>query len=232
MAFRRVVLDLGEPDEVELVFRWFERHPFTGLDPSLVDRCALSMAIDQRRSGGDYATEEDWATIEANAQAVRNDLLLLGQAGSPRGPRRSTGCHCSTRSSTWPPTCSPWSTGSSDPPGRTRSLAPSSPTQPTHSPRSSPSSGRRPATRPPRTLRGCTLVAEGVHDDREQIQVVVGDGGAGTHDVEPDVVGEAERQAPHHDGDASASLSRQMSVTTLTAGKTVQPVDSDAGPSS
>lgn len=84
VAFRRVVLDLGEPDEVELVFRWFERHPFTGLDPSLVDRCALSMAIDQRRSGGDYATEEDRATIEANAQAVRNDLLLLGQAGADR----------------------------------------------------------------------------------------------------------------------------------------------------
>lgn len=78
LAFRETVAGLGPWREVEDTLRWFKDHPWVGLDVALRDR--LSQAIEfNSEFEGVYPEHIDGA-VEANAQAVRSDFLLLARA--------------------------------------------------------------------------------------------------------------------------------------------------------
>lgn len=80
LAFREIVLDVGDPQEVERILYWFADHPFVGLDPGLLGRCEESADILQRftESAGYSGGEEEIA--RRNAEALVAELRLLGRA--------------------------------------------------------------------------------------------------------------------------------------------------------
>jgi len=78
LAYRSIVLDLGDPAPVEHALYWWERNPWVGLDPALAERIHRLIAIDTRREEGVYATPDDEAEAAACARAVVGDLGLLG----------------------------------------------------------------------------------------------------------------------------------------------------------
>jgi len=78
LEFRSIVLDLGDPETVENALFWWERNPWVGLDPTLIERVRRLVEIDERREDGVYAAPEEEAEAEACARAVVGDMGLLG----------------------------------------------------------------------------------------------------------------------------------------------------------
>lgn len=79
LAFRDVVLSLGAPpNDVEHTLSWFERHRFTGLDPSLVERCRYALDLRPDPTDGGVLSPEYEAYAESNSRAILGDLRLLG----------------------------------------------------------------------------------------------------------------------------------------------------------
>ncbi len=79
LAFREVVLSLGAPpDDVEHALAWFERHRFTGLDPSLVERCRYALELRPQPTDGGVVSAEYQAYAESNSRSILGDLRLLG----------------------------------------------------------------------------------------------------------------------------------------------------------
>ncbi len=77
--FREIVLSLGHPDDVEHALSWLETHRFTGLDPSLVERCQYAVELKaQRAPDGSYPSVEYERNAEPNSRAILGDLWLLG----------------------------------------------------------------------------------------------------------------------------------------------------------
>jgi 5-methylcytosine-specific restriction protein B len=78
LDYRSIVLDLGDPAAVEHALFWWERNPWVGLDPGLLERVRRLVAIDGWREEGVYATPEDEAEAATCVRAVVGDLGLLG----------------------------------------------------------------------------------------------------------------------------------------------------------
>lgn len=78
LRFREIVLDLGEPGAVSHALHWWERNPWVGLDPGLVERVARLVELDERREDGVYASPAEEAEAGDCARAVVGDLRLLG----------------------------------------------------------------------------------------------------------------------------------------------------------
>ena len=80
-AFRDVVLALDvPPSDLAHAFFWFGKHPFVGLDPSLLERCARAVAIADARDGDVYASDDDRDEARLQARTVLGDLRFLGTA--------------------------------------------------------------------------------------------------------------------------------------------------------
>jgi 5-methylcytosine-specific restriction protein B len=77
-AFRNVVRDLGDAESVSHALYWWERHPWVGFDPCLIERVRRLVEIDERREDGAYASDADAAEAETCARAVVGDMSLLG----------------------------------------------------------------------------------------------------------------------------------------------------------
>lgn len=78
LAYRSIVLDLGDPAAVEHALFWWERNPWVGFDPALLERVRRLVAIDDRRLEGVYATPDDEVEAAVCARAVVGDMSLLG----------------------------------------------------------------------------------------------------------------------------------------------------------
>jgi 5-methylcytosine-specific restriction protein B len=78
LDYRSIVLDLGDPAAVEHALFWWERKPWVGLDPGLLERVRRLVAVDGRREEGVYATPEEEAEAATCVRAVVGDLGLLG----------------------------------------------------------------------------------------------------------------------------------------------------------
>jgi 5-methylcytosine-specific restriction protein B len=79
VEFREAVLSLGESDEVEHALSWLETHRFTGLDPSLVERCRYAVNLKaERPADGSYPSVSYQRHAESNSRAILGDLWLLG----------------------------------------------------------------------------------------------------------------------------------------------------------
>jgi 5-methylcytosine-specific restriction protein B len=80
--YRDIVMSSGRtPFEVEELLWWMDNsHPFTGLDPALVDRCRESVELGNARSANNntYASPSDAAKAERNARAILGELKLVG----------------------------------------------------------------------------------------------------------------------------------------------------------
>jgi 5-methylcytosine-specific restriction enzyme B len=81
LRFREVILSLGKPGIVEAALRWWDEHPFVGLDPALVDRLQRADAVDRGRTADEaYVSEEDRLLAEREARTCLGELKLLGRA--------------------------------------------------------------------------------------------------------------------------------------------------------
>lgn len=81
LEYRHVLHSLGgPPQEVEHAFYWFDRHPFVGLDPSIVERVRRVDTLNGRRVDEGYGTTEDEEAARFGAAAVSGELRLLGDA--------------------------------------------------------------------------------------------------------------------------------------------------------
>ena len=80
VSFREVVSELGSPfDEIEGTLWWLDRHPFVGLDPALIERCAQNGEILRRWSQErGYGSEEEERISSQNSRASQGELKLLG----------------------------------------------------------------------------------------------------------------------------------------------------------
>lgn len=78
LDYRSIVVDLGDPAAVEHALFWWERNPWVGLDPGLLERVRRLVAIDGRREEGVYATPDEEAEAATCVRAVVGDLSLLG----------------------------------------------------------------------------------------------------------------------------------------------------------
>lgn len=84
LEFRNLILELGQPEEVEGILYWFHENPFTGLDPALRRRCGESADILRRyRSSGSYAAGDEEIAAE-NAVRILGELRLLGAKLKPQ----------------------------------------------------------------------------------------------------------------------------------------------------
>lgn len=83
LAYRETILSVRTPEATPYnTFGWLNNHhPFCGLDPSLVERCAenaVLMATWQEESG--YPDPDSARRAEMNAQAMRAEMALTGKA--------------------------------------------------------------------------------------------------------------------------------------------------------
>lgn len=77
-TYRRIILSLGEPFAVERILYWFHDNPFTGLDPTLVDRCKEAAdGIRAFKEAGEYLSGEE-EIARQNAITILGELRLLG----------------------------------------------------------------------------------------------------------------------------------------------------------
>ncbi len=84
LEYRDIVLSFGRPAvDIERLLWWVnETKPFTGLDPSLVERCDESIRLAQVRqaNAGEYPTADDAEQALLNARCILGDLNLAGEA--------------------------------------------------------------------------------------------------------------------------------------------------------
>lgn len=81
IKFREAVLDLGREPEVSHALYWWERHPFVGLDPTLLERVERVLVLNEARDAeGSYGNEEKRSAAEMCARVLIGDLSLLGAA--------------------------------------------------------------------------------------------------------------------------------------------------------
>ena len=85
LAYRSVLASLGEsPQDVEHALYWFDRHPFVGLDPSIVERSRRIHALNDSKVGDDYQTPEQGESARASTAAILGELRSLGDAARDR----------------------------------------------------------------------------------------------------------------------------------------------------
>jgi 5-methylcytosine-specific restriction protein B len=82
LSYRTIALASGlSAFDFESILWWMnETKPFTGLDPSMLDRCVENVALaDEWRSNGNaYPTPEAARTAERNARAIVGEIRLVG----------------------------------------------------------------------------------------------------------------------------------------------------------
>lgn len=81
LRFREGILQFSSPPVLmERILWWFERHPFTGLDPSLLDRCAENADwLKNWEATHAYPGPDEERLAEQNATIIMADLRLLGK---------------------------------------------------------------------------------------------------------------------------------------------------------
>ncbi len=81
LQYRALLTEVDDdPLRAATCLSWLNRHPFVGLDPSLVDRCRDGAAIVNRWSTKDgYASAQDEEDARRQALAVIADLNLIGE---------------------------------------------------------------------------------------------------------------------------------------------------------
>ena len=84
VEFRRVVLSLGHPDDVEGALRYLEDEKFLGLDPSIIERCRRNVELNDSMREGIYVSEADTRAAASNARAIVGEMSLLGEALAER----------------------------------------------------------------------------------------------------------------------------------------------------
>lgn len=81
LAYRDLLMTLSDtPHEATFALGWYSKHPWVGLDPTLIDRCETARAIfDEWLPERTYANESIEATASTNATAMANEVTRLAQ---------------------------------------------------------------------------------------------------------------------------------------------------------
>lgn len=81
IAFRSLVLELGEAQLNELALFWVsEQKVFTGLDPSIIERCRVNVEVASTMVDDSYRDAMVETRAASNARAIIGELALAGQA--------------------------------------------------------------------------------------------------------------------------------------------------------